>query len=176
MIRVLLNDGHGVFREGPSVFAGGFVSAIALRDLTGDSRPDVMVTLQNASSVAVVVNQDGESLGSPTELTVGFHPSGTFGADFDGDGRYDLAVHGDGTWVITNLGNAAAERGDGNGDGSRTAADVVALYAELNDSRRQPAENAAAGSVASSVGLDANGDGTVDVLDAPVLVRGLFPA
>lgn len=174
MIRVLLNDGRGNFTDGPSVSAGGFVSAIALRDLTGDSLPDVMVTLQNASTVGVAVNSDGESLASPVELTVGFHPSGAFGADFDADGRYDLAVHGDGTWVVTNAGEAAAPRGDGNGDGNRTAADVVALFAELNDGRRQPAERARAGTFASSIGLDANGDGIVDPLDAPVLVRRLF--
>jgi hypothetical protein len=65
---------------------------LSLRDLTGDSLPDVIVTLQLAGTFAVAVNGGSRSLSLPVPFLVGTRPAGSIGADFDGDGRYDLAI------------------------------------------------------------------------------------
>ena len=79
-------------------------------------------------------------------------------------------------WVITNASDLRILRGDGNGDGRRSAADAVALMRELGEQRRQTAERVTSGTVISSVGLDANGDGYVDSFDVAILLRRIFAA
>jgi hypothetical protein len=174
-IQILRNDGGGTFAKGQTLSAGGFASSLSLRDLTGDSLPDVIVTLQTTATLEVAVNQGNLSLASPIPYLVGVRPSATIGVDFDADGRYDIATEGDGSWVITNASDLRIPRGDGNGDGGRSAADAVAIMRELGEKRRQTAERVTAGAVTSAVGLDANGDGYVDSFDVAVLLRRLFP-
>jgi hypothetical protein len=91
-----LGDGHfGPARAwGTSGLGPGWIVA---RDLTGDARPEILVTHYGNSTFAVYTN-DGQG-GFPTRNTrwiprTGNGVGGVTTADFNGDGRYDVAVAG----------------------------------------------------------------------------------
>jgi hypothetical protein len=66
-------------------------------------------------------------------------------------------------------------RGDGNGDGKVTAADLVAVARKLRDGAATRVEQVAKGSYAAAPGADANGDGLVTGQDEWALAHRLFP-
>ncbi|SHL73918.1 T9SS type A sorting domain-containing protein [Hymenobacter psychrotolerans] len=95
---VLLGRGDGHFGParawGISGLGPGFIVA---RDLTGDNRPEILITHYSNSTFTVYTN-DGQG-GFPTRNTQWIQRSGNgiggvTTADFNGDGRYDVAVAG----------------------------------------------------------------------------------
>ena len=102
-VTVLLGNGAGGFAPSSnSPFGTGMQpSAIAVADFNGDGKSDLVVANFNAGTVTVLLG-DGtgsfaEASGSP--VTVGTGPFFVVVADFNGDGRADLAVanHGSGS-------------------------------------------------------------------------------
>ncbi len=91
-----LGDGHfGPARAwGTSGLGPGWIVA---RDITGDNRPEILVTHYSNSTFTIYTN-DGQG-GFPTRNTqwiprTGNGIGGVTTADFNGDGRYDVAVAG----------------------------------------------------------------------------------
>jgi hypothetical protein len=68
---------------------------------------------------------------------------------------------------------SASACGD-NGDGVRSAADVVAVAAEILDGDGDQVEAIARGDFQASPGVDANGDGRVDKQDAAAVAHRIF--
>lgn len=102
---LLLGDGGGDFRHAPGspVPAVRGFSAIAAGDLDGDGRDDLAVTSWDSGELAVVYGGAGTpeegrdsgagGLGTRVQrLEIGENPWSVSAADFDGDGRDDLAV------------------------------------------------------------------------------------
>lgn len=168
--RLFFGSAAGTFAAvtGPAVSG----ATIALRDVTGDLRPDVLIADQIGNAVAIAPTRDNRAVGAPRSYVVGLRPNTLAAADFDGDGRYDLAARGNGNWVLTNQAGPGVRRGDGNGDGQRTAADLVALARARLVSER-PVETAAR-AAAATAGIDANGDALVDARDVGALCARLF--
>ena len=81
------------------------VSPIALGDLDGDGRPDVVVNLadMNSGAVGVLRNQGGGMFALCKTLPVKGGGAITLG-DFDGDKRLDIAAR---DWFSTDMGNFA---------------------------------------------------------------------
>jgi hypothetical protein len=123
-VTVLLSNGDGTFKAPVTIASpSGFTVSIAAADLNGDGKPDLVVSneenpaiMANYSGLFLVLlgNGDGtftDGMGSDS----GFQPSATSIAiaDFNGDGKPDLAMASEFSDAITiQLGN---------GDGTFTA-------------------------------------------------------
>ncbi|HSQ01148.1 MAG TPA: FG-GAP-like repeat-containing protein [Candidatus Dormibacteraeota bacterium] len=170
-VRLLFGSANATFTPLAGPPASG--SAIALRDVTGDLRPDILVADQIGNAITIAPTREQRGIGAPRSYVLGLRPNIVASADFDGDGRYDVVAHGNGSWVLTNQAGPAVLRGDGNGDGQRSAADLVALARGRLLGEPQSVERAArlAGATA---GIDANGDAQVDRFDLTVLCARIF--
>jgi hypothetical protein len=180
---VLYGNGQGSFTSGGTLPLSSAPWALAAGDISGDLMPDLVVPV-HADTHAVVPFFDQGSRGQfaqQASVPVSRSQGSTtiIVADFDGDGRYDVATAND--WiagsvsVLTNIAATPIIRGDGNGDGKVTAADLVAVARKLRDGAATRVEQVAKGSYAAAPGADANGDGLVTAQDAWALVHRLFP-
>jgi hypothetical protein len=74
----------------------------------------------------------------------------------------------------TPLPGAPALRGDGNDDGRRSAAHLVAVGAEVSDDDGFQVEAIGRNEPLSAAGVDANGDGRVDAQDRLAVASRIF--
>jgi hypothetical protein len=137
-VAVLFGNGDGTFQK-PAYYAVPAASVlIPLTDLNGDGYPDV--TVSNASSVIVLLNQGSNAAGTLSAATSYPVPGIQFrligAGDFNGDGKPDLlgvanqVTQTDGFQFITYLGN---------GDGTFQASQIqqtpftgAAVIADVN--------------------------------------------
>ncbi|MDI3290426.1 FG-GAP-like repeat-containing protein [Polyangium sp. 15x6] len=150
-VSVIFGTGAGSFGAPVliTIPSTGVQSTIACRDLTGDSRPEIVVTSPSSARLSILINQGDGSFAAPVSYTNALNgqTAGIAFGDADGDGKLDILANGAaGAYLFFFKGN-----GDGtvaNGVQSATGASAVA--------------NSALGVVAS----DFNGD---DKLDAYIL-------
>jgi uncharacterized repeat protein (TIGR01451 family) len=92
-VTILLGDGNGGFTPAPdSPYRVGLApEAIAIGDLDGDRRPDV-VTGNFASNDITVLRNRGNGTFAATAFAAGAGPRGVAIGDLDGDGKEDVAV------------------------------------------------------------------------------------
>jgi len=120
-VTILLGNGDGTFRAVPSKPATGIQPlSVAVGDFNGDDIPDLAVTNQNngyplLGTVTVLIGR-GNGTFIPTSVSpqTGSVPYSVAIADFNGDGKEDLAVANAGSNTITIL--------LGKGDGSFASA------------------------------------------------------
>lgn len=88
---VLLSNEDGLFSAGvPTPLSALDVSAIALGDLDGDGKLDLVFTDKNTSLLKVNLGEDGGGFGSQAQaLSVGFEPIALVLEDADNDGDVD---------------------------------------------------------------------------------------
>lgn len=172
-LRVFFGADDLTFDAGQRINAAGI--AVAARDVTGDRQPEVLIANQIGNAVTILPNIGSRTFGAPVAYSPGLRPLEVVAADFDADGRYDVAARGSGTWVLTNAAAVAVPaRGDANGDGRISAADLIPLAAALRRARTQAVERAANLLEHATTAVDVNGDGEVDPTDLPLLLTRLF--
>jgi hypothetical protein len=101
-------NGDGTFQGPRTLDIGAIPSYIAVRDLNGDTIPDLAVATMS-NNVAVLAGQGSGTFGPAQFFGVGRFPNSVAVADFNGDGRPDLATANylgasDGSFAPTSLG------------------------------------------------------------------------
>jgi hypothetical protein len=145
-VTILLGNGDGTFTPAPNLVTNGYPEFVAVGDFNGDGIPDLAVatvptansTVTNGTVTILLGNGNGTFTPAPSPVT-GFFPVSIAVADFNGDGKADMAV--------TNFASSTLTILLGNGDGTFT-----------------PAASQATGDVPSSIAVaDFNGDGKADL-------------
>jgi len=95
-VGVLLGNGDGTFKKAVTYPAGFFPISVAVADLNGDGKPDVVVTnvQENGNgSVGILLgNGDGTFASVVSYASGGFSPQSVAVADVNGDGKLDVVV------------------------------------------------------------------------------------
>jgi hypothetical protein len=150
---VLLGNGDGTFRAGASYDAGSGAIWLAVADLNGDGKPDIVVadcganifcpTSRPGALSVLLGNGDGTFHAAVSYSSGGVSAMSVAVADVNGDGKLDLLVANSGSSTVGVL--------LGNGDGTFQAASVY---------------NSGGSSYASNqiVVADVDGDGKLDLL------------
>ncbi|HSQ00403.1 MAG TPA: VCBS repeat-containing protein [Candidatus Dormibacteraeota bacterium] len=195
-VRVFKGDcGSGNFAPLSTARAGDVVTAIVARDFTGDQIVDIGLVNQTLNDVRVLTGKGDGTFSVNTPDAVSRMPIAIAAADFDGDGRYDASTansdpSANNVSVLFNCARdqgcdpfrpgppgSAALRGDANNDGIRSAADFVAVAAEVMDGDGRQVEAIGMGSFSGtrvSPGVDANGDGVVTAQDRRAVAHRIF--
>jgi hypothetical protein len=112
-ISVLIGNGDGTFQPAVNYAtpASGTPDSLVVTDFNGDGKPDIAVAISgiNATLVALLLASGNGTFQTAIPMPSGFHsatPLRIASGDFNGDGKFDLAVT-DGTTVSILLGNAA---------------------------------------------------------------------
>jgi hypothetical protein len=199
-VHFFYGDCSGDFTAGAgnlNLSAGLLVTALAARDFTGDQITDVASVNQAGNVVRVFLGRGSNGAGDGGFSgrigdTVSRMPEVLAAGDFDDDGRYDVVAgntdpSAGNVSVMLNCSREptchpfgfapagmAATRGDGNDDGTLSAADVAAVAAEVIDGDGDQVEAVETGFFTAVAGVDANGDGRVDEQDAHAVARRIF--
>jgi hypothetical protein len=151
---VLLNNGDGTFRVGPTLTIPGSPTSVVVGDFNGDRRQDVAVGTQ-AGKVYVFLGNGNGTFGTAQVFNLGINNSiqSLLAKDFNGDGKLDLAVASE--LLSTNTGQVTILLGKGNGAFSRGQVTSVGTDAE------------------GLTTADLNGDGKADLVTTSFLPGGL---
>jgi autotransporter-associated beta strand protein len=97
------------FSPGGTFNVGQYPSAIALADVNGDGRPDLIVASKNSNTVSVLLANSNGTFQTALNFATGPSPIAVVVGDFNGDGKPDIIVANSTSYFLTLL--------LGNGDG-----------------------------------------------------------
>ena len=139
-VSVLLGNGDGSFAEHADFAVGSGPSSMALGDLNGDGRLDVVTGNAMSDSVSVLLGKGDGTFATMVDYPTGDNPPSVALGDLNGDGKLDLVLS------LSYVGTVSILPGAGDGSFG-TKVDYAAGPANV-----------------SSVALgDLNGDGRLDV-------------
>jgi len=195
-VSILLGDGKGGFASEYDYVAGYQPGNILAEDLDGDGNLDVVIAsghpdalapnTYSDSITAFFGRGDGTLIGPPA-YSVGAIPTSMVLADFNGDGKPDLAVAAGDLWIILSEGGGSFETpvqiaspanttvssvaaGDFNGDGKQDliiganyGSGVYVLLGNGDGTFQAPVQYPMGGSISSVAVADFNGDGKPDI-------------
>jgi FG-GAP-like repeat len=109
-VSILLGNGTGGFTPGSAVSTGAAPSDVGTADVNADGKADLIVANTDGNSVSILLGNGTGGFANATGSPVGglTGPEGTVAADFNADGKLDLAVANTGTTNLSILlGNGA---------------------------------------------------------------------
>jgi uncharacterized repeat protein (TIGR01451 family) len=89
---VFLGNGDGTFQAPGSYPTEGGTNTLAVADINGDGKLDVITANVGANSITIWFGAGDGTFRSSINYPSGLKPNGVVAADFNGDGRTDLAV------------------------------------------------------------------------------------
>jgi FG-GAP-like repeat/Bacterial Ig domain/FG-GAP repeat len=109
---ILLGDGTGRFGAPTNVGVGTFPNSVRVGDFNGDGFQDLAVAKLNSVSggLSILLGDGAGNFGSPADFPAGSLPYSVAVADFNGDGKQDVAVANEGS------NNVSILLGDGAGN------------------------------------------------------------
>jgi hypothetical protein len=114
-IGVMPGNGDGTFQAAPHYPAGSNPRFLALGDLNGDNRPELVVANSGTNNISVLLNKGDGTFQPRTNYVTGTNPASLAIADFRGVGTNDVAVANQNSNAVSFL------RGNGNGTLQPTA-------------------------------------------------------
>lgn len=193
-VAILLGNGDGSFQDSNNFDTGGhFPTSVAVGDFNGDGKLDVAVTHLNSSNVSILLGDGsgkGFSFAKNSPISVGNRPVWVAVADFNRDGKPDLAIanaddgtlsilisNGDGTFnaapgspISVGIRPAAIAVADFDGDGKLdlavtdlTNSTVSSLLGNGDGTFKAPASFGVGGHPTSVAVGDFNKDGKLDL-------------
>ena len=116
-VSVLLGQGLGAFDGARHFAVGSHPDSLAVADLNVDGKPDVVTANGNGwnqpGTLSVLLGRGDGTFEAATHLTVDRGPRGVAVADYNHDGKPDIATAISGGWFETNRVNVLFGRGDG---------------------------------------------------------------
>jgi hypothetical protein len=100
---VLLGNGVGGFGAKTDFTVGGSPYSVAIGDMNGDGRPDLVATSNSLQKVSVLLGNGSGGFGPRTDYSTGTGPTGVAIGDVSGDGRLDLAVTNNASTTVSVL-------------------------------------------------------------------------
>jgi hypothetical protein len=91
-VSVLLNRGDGSFRALQNYRTGRSPLALAIRDLNGDGKPELVTSNYGAETVSVLLNKGNASFQAKRDYSTGNEPRAFAIGDLNGDSKPDLAI------------------------------------------------------------------------------------
>jgi hypothetical protein len=186
-VTVLLGNGDGTFQVTNVVYDSGGRQAesIAVADVNGDGKPDLLVANQCTSQgctqdhgvVGVLLGNGDGSFQPVVNYSGGNHTSGLAVADVNGDGKLDVVETdvGSGAGVLLGNGNGTFQQRVGYDTGGYTSGSIAVADVNRDGKLDLLVANETPGTVAVLLG---NGDGTFQpaVIQAEIDPRSLAVA
>jgi hypothetical protein len=91
-VSVLVNRGGGTFGLKREYRTGVKPVSVAIGDLSGDRKPDIVTANNGASTVSILVNSGGGTFRPKLDYRTGSEPMSVAIGDINGDGTHDLVV------------------------------------------------------------------------------------
>jgi hypothetical protein len=198
-VSLLLGNGDGTFQAQQGFPTANYDIGIAVGDFNGDGIPDLVTSNLDDSSdnVSILLGKGNGAFKPHVDYAAGSDPEWAVAADFNGDGKLDLAVadngngyastvsvllgNGDGTFqpavsYDAGAGPFGVAAGDFNRDGKQDlavvnyAANTVSVLLGNGDGKFQPHVDYAVGIYPFAVAVaDFNGDGIPDLAISNIL-------
>jgi uncharacterized repeat protein (TIGR01451 family) len=91
-VSVLLGNGNGTFAAQQTFATGSRPYSVAVSDVNGDGKPDLVVANQNSNSVSVLLGNGNGTFAVQQTFATGATPASVAVSDVNGDGKADLVV------------------------------------------------------------------------------------
>jgi hypothetical protein len=198
-----VNDGGLTAFQGTSYAVGSTPDSVAVADLNGDGKLDLIIANAGSNTVSVLLGNGAGGFASAISFNVGAGPASVAVGDLNGDGKLDLAVANTGSSTVSVLlGNGAGSFGarsdfatgaapnsvaigDLNGDGKPDLVvgtsepdavfgkDISVLLGTGNGSFGDAMNTRAGSSPRAATIADLNGDGNLDVIVGSTLAGSI---